>query len=208
MKKFAAVSVTGALALACLSVALPAAAQDVPKAEVSGGYQLLHIWGEADGESGSETLSKGWYGDVAGNLTKSLGIVFQVSGNYKTLQESVSNSGLTITATAHVRVHQFLGGMRVNARPNRTVTAFGQILLGAFNTSGTGEASVTAGGETTTATSEGESSTDFALQVGGGVNVMLSKTVGVRGGADYVRVFEKDTPFNGVRVVVGAVFAF
>jgi len=208
MKKFALGSVMGALVFACLSIALPAAAQDVPRAEISGGYQMLHLWAEDNGDTTSETLGKGWYADVAGNVTKSLGLLFQVSGNYKTLQESFSNAGLTATATAHVKVHQFFGGIRVNSRPNRTVTPFAQVLIGAFHTSGSAEASVTMGGQTSSASSDIESATDFALQFGGGVNIMLSKTVGVRGGVDYIRVFESDSGFNGLRVAIGAVFAF
>jgi opacity protein-like surface antigen len=208
MKSLPAGTIIAALVVASFSTAHPAAAQNVPKAEVSGGYQLLHLWAEDNGDTASETLSKGWYGDVAGNVTKSLGIVFQVSGNYKTLHESFSDAGLTVTATAHLRAHQFLGGVRVNSRPNQTVTPFVQFLVGAFHVSGSAEATATMGGESFTESSEGESSTNFALQVGGGVNIMLSKKFGVRGGADYIRIFEKDAGINAVRVAIGAVFAF
>jgi len=55
------------LALAVLAVATPAAAQDVPRVEVSGGYNFLRVF---DDELGDEqNFPAGWYADVSGNVT-------------------------------------------------------------------------------------------------------------------------------------------
>lgn len=196
---------TVSLSLVFLGIfARPAAGQDVPKAEISGGYQLLHLGG-----SDGETLDKGWYADLAGNLSKVVGIVFQVSGNYKTEQETVTNGGLTVSATVHVRTYEYMGGVRFNARPNRNVTPFGQFLVGAFHIGGEGTATATANGETLFAESSSAGSlTDFVMQLGGGVNVMISKSVGVRAGADYQRIFDSEGGVNGFRFALGGVFAF
>ena len=134
--------------------------------------------------------------------------MFQAGGNYETEKETFSFDEVVVTGTAHLKVHQFLGGMRVSGRQNRTVTPFGQFLVGAFHISVSGEATATVGGQTMTSSSDGESTTKFALQVGGGVNIMLSKKIGVRAGADYLRIFDKDTDVNAIRIAVGAVFAF
>ena len=88
------------LCLAVLVMAVPAAAQDTPKAEVSAGYQLL---GFSD-----ETLPMGWYVDVAGNLSPLFGIVFEVGGNYKSVNQSVTIFGVTNTVTADLSVHEFM----------------------------------------------------------------------------------------------------
>ena len=73
--------------LVVLGVAVPVSAQTAPRTEISGGYQFVTF--SVDGEN--ESLPKGWYFDVAGNLTPMLGVVFQVGGNYKTFEESVTH---------------------------------------------------------------------------------------------------------------------
>ena len=85
----------------------------------------------------------GWYFDVAGNLTSMLGVVFQVGGNYKSFEESATIGGITATATADVKVHDFLGGVRLNLRSNKAVVPFGQVLTGGINGSVKASASAT-----------------------------------------------------------------
>ena len=69
----------GALSLCVvlLGVALPAAAQTFPRTEISGGYQFVTFSVEGENES----IPKGWYFEVAGNLNPMIGLVFQVGGN-------------------------------------------------------------------------------------------------------------------------------
>jgi len=203
MRLAPAYRVIGMLLLA-LGTALPARAQNVPKAEVSGGYQLLAVnFDEFD-----ETLGKGWYADVAGNLGSVFSLVFQVSGNYKTFEEAASFAGVTGTLTANLKVHEFLGGVRVSARKSRAVTPFAQLLVGGVAASAEAEGRVTMGGETVFERSERESSTNFGMQVGGGATFWLGEKIGVRGAADYVTVFAEESGVNAFRVAVGVVFGF
>jgi hypothetical protein len=83
-----------------MGVAIPAFAQSAPRAELSGGYQFLNF--SSDGEN--ESMGKGWFVDVAGNLSPMLGIVFQVGGNYKSFEEFVTVGGLTVSATADLKL--------------------------------------------------------------------------------------------------------
>jgi opacity protein-like surface antigen len=166
-----------------------AAAQDTPRAEVSAGYQFFTGKGENEDEDW-ENFPAGWYADVAGNLTNTVGIVGQVSGNYKTIDESDGDIDF--------RIHTFMGGVRASS-PGR-VRGFGQFLIGGANVKASaGELSA--------------SETDLAIQLGGGVNVMSANNVGLRVGVDYLRLFAKDEgelsegeDVNGFRFVVGVVF--
>jgi hypothetical protein len=52
-------------------------------------------------------------------------------------------------------------------------------------------------------------STEFGMQYGGGVNLLLTDRVGLQAGADYVRVmFEDGGATNGARVAAGIVIPF
>ena len=185
--------------LAAMATALPVSAQSVPKVELSGGYQFLNF--SLDGEN--ESMPVGWYFDVAGNLTPMLGVVFQVGGNYKTFDESVTIGGGTLTATADLAVHAFLGGARVSARGNPALVPYGQFLVGAINSSLELTASTTIPG--LPALSQEESATNFALEVGGGVNFGFTENVGIRFGADYLRVFAEEEGIDVFRFIVGVV---
>lgn len=187
--------------LATLCIAIPVSAQTTPKTELSAGYQFMNFY--VDGEN--ESLPKGWYFDVAGNLTPILGIVFQVGGNYKTFDESFTIGTFNLSANADVKVHEFLGGVRVNARSKPAFVPFGQILVGAIN--GSVELTTTSTIPGVPSTIEEDSGTNFVLELGGGVNFGLSDSVGLRVGADYLRVFEEDAGGNLFRFHIGIVFS-
>jgi len=189
--------------LSVLATAVPVFAQSTPKVELSGGYQFLNF--SLDGEN--ESMPVGWYFDVAGNLTPMLGVVFQVGGNYKTFDESVTIGGITATASADLKVHEFLGGMRVNFRSDSAVVPFGQFLVGGINGSVRVSASTTIPGQPPFTFDDEESTTNFGLQAGGGVNFGLTDTVGVRAGADYLRVFADESGANLFRFHVGVVIS-
>ena len=55
------------LCAAIVAASAPAMAQDAPKAEVSVGYNYLH--------SSGDSMPKGWYADVTGNVTPALAVV-------------------------------------------------------------------------------------------------------------------------------------
>src|SRR3954462_359867 len=153
--------------LLCAVVAAPAAAQTAP-AELSAGYQFTR--------TPDLNLPLGWYVDVAGNVGPMLAVVGEVSGAYKSETMAVGTSSVDAT----LRLHTFMGGVRVAARTNPKLVPFGQVLLGAARLSG----GVTASGPATSVLAASDSDTEFAVQVGGGVNVMASDRVGVRLGAD------------------------
>jgi opacity protein-like surface antigen len=186
-----------------LLAAAPAAAQTTPRIQASAGYQFLHLSGEGEGES----LGKGWYGEVAGNLTPMFSAVVEVSGSYKSIDESLTVGGVTSTFTADVKLHQFLGGVRVNSRRNPAIIPFGQVLFGGVNGSVEGTGSASVGGSTIFAFSEGESSTEFAMLIGGGADFRLNDKAGIRLGAGYTRIFG-DGGANAFRVTAGVVFPF
>ena len=98
------------LCLVVLGVALPALAQDTPKAELSGGYQLVNY--SASGELASLTFSRGWYLDVGGTVNRIVSIVGEVGGAYK----SESQTMFGVTANANLQSHQFMGGLRLNCQ--------------------------------------------------------------------------------------------
>ena len=166
--------------LAAIAMAVPASAQTVPKVELSGGYQFLNF----SLSGANEAMPAGWYFDVAGNLTSMLGVVFQVGGNYKSFEESATIGGITATAAADLKVHDFLGGVRLNLRSNKAVVPFGQVLVGGINGSVKASASATIPGQAPITFDEEASGT----QAGGGVNFGLTDPIGLRAGADYLHV--------------------
>lgn len=58
----------------------PAFAQDTPRVELSGGYSLQRLRGNEVPDE-IQTMGKGWYVDVAGNVTNVFSIVGLVGGN-------------------------------------------------------------------------------------------------------------------------------
>jgi outer membrane autotransporter protein len=183
-----------------LGVAVPAAAQTAPRTEISGGYQFLTFSVE---DEDNESMPKGWYADVAGNLTPMIGVVFQVGGNYKTFDESVTVGGGTFTASADLKVHLFLGGVRLNLRQNSAFVPYGQVLVGGANSSV--ELTTTSTIPGIPSFSDEDSATNFALELGGGVNFGFTERMGVRFGVDYLRAFAEDDDVDAFRFHVGVV---
>ena len=190
-----------AMCFVALAAALPAAAQDFPRSEFSAGYQMLRL--SVDGES--ETLGKGWYVDVASNINRMFGGVFEVGGSYKSLTETTTSGGFTGTATADFKIHEIMGGLRVNSRGNPNVVPFAQVLAGLIH--GSASATVTAGttGSPVFSDSFEDSGSNFGLQIGGGVNMAMTRRLGLRVGVDYLRVFEEGGGGNAFRFGAGVV---
>ncbi|HXP47815.1 MAG TPA: outer membrane beta-barrel protein [Terriglobales bacterium] len=160
-----------------------AAAQDYPKAELFGGFSYLHA--DTEGATGAslttalgfpagtsvQTWYPGW--EVAGqyNFTKLLGIKADFSGNYGT---PVKVPGF---ALPHARTYTFLFGPVVSVRRDR-VTPFVHALFGG-NHIGADASTVL----TTPAVTE----TAFAMALGGGLDVKLTRHFGARlGQFDYL----------------------
>jgi hypothetical protein len=180
-----------AVAALLLTGVSPAFAQDTPKAEVSVGYNWLAAKESGDDDivdTEWEKFPKGFYGDIAGNISDTLSIVGQYTGNFKTFED---DSKLTIQT--------FMGGIRGSSPGN--IRGFGQVLLGGATVKAEDEAFAFE-----------ESETNLALQLGAGVNVLAGGRVGFRVGVDYLRLFAKDDSLlffedvNGFRFNVGVTF--
>jgi hypothetical protein len=143
----------------------PASAQETP-VELSGGYQLISLEPGHD----TQTLRTGWYVDVAGNLTRVLEIVGQVGGNYRS-RDGLGND-------VRFTVHEFMGGIRARTPADSRLVPFAQALAGPVR------ARLSVQGQSV-------SVTKFALQFGGGANWRLTRRIGIRVGADYLRIFNE-----------------
>ena len=172
----------------------PARAQN-SAGELSAGWRVLNIE--------EETFTAGWYADVVGNITNTFGVVAEVAGHYKSFDETRSLGGLQLTVSADARVHTFMGGVRFSVPQNPRITPFVQALVGIAHGAVDAEGSSTFGGTFTL----DESSSDAAMDLGGGVNIGLTDSMRLRLAGSYFRVFEEDAG-NGVRFAVGVVFPF
>ena len=74
-----------------MSLPIAAAAQDVPRVEVSAGWRLLMPTQELIREF-DDRFPLGWYGDVAITLTDTIAIVGDFAGCYKTIDRSYTIS--------------------------------------------------------------------------------------------------------------------
>jgi hypothetical protein len=117
-----------------------------PRAETALGWSVLHV--------SSEFLElnsvAGWTVSVAGNVSPRFGIVGDVTGNYRT--------GSTVIGVPDVSIHTFAGGPRFSARTSSGAVPFAEFLVGFTRTS------VDIG-------DDGEGSTEFTIQPGGGVDI-------------------------------------
>lgn len=166
---------------ACVIVAAtasPAVAQASPPKTIAGGYSVLREL-DTPGATAND-YTKGWFVSVGHPFAlQRLSLVGEIGGNYRrNLLKEVQ------------RLHAFLGGARFTVARSSRLTIFAQGLVGierfaepGFNESG------------------------IAVQPGGGVDLSLFKSVGVRVQGDYRIARQGDTNFKEARVVVGAVLA-
>jgi hypothetical protein len=188
------ISVIAAIVTLVFAIPQPAQAQG----EFSAGWSVLHFE--------EETFSRGWYADALGSLTDSVSVVGQVSGQYRTLDETRVVTGFPVGVEADLGIHSFMGGIRLSAQQNSQIVPFGQALFGLVRGTASFEGSTTVAGRTFTV-DDSESDSEAAFDLGGGVNVGLTDTFGLRFAASYFRVIE-DGASNSVRFAVGAVFPF
>lgn len=182
------VAVTG---LCSFAAAAPAAAQ-TSRMDVSGGYQFTN---------GQGLNLNGWYADLSVPFTKLTSFVGDFSGSY--MSQSLSDTFFSVDAS--LSVHTFMGGVRFAKKFQSNLVPFGQALAGGATSHATAKFS---GGFLELVTLDpldvSGTSTDFAIQLGGGLDVMIHPKFGVRAGVSYVRIFT-NSGFNGFRVDVGGV---
>jgi opacity protein-like surface antigen len=168
-----------------VSVASVAMAEEAPKAEVSLGYAYLHddSFGDFD-LSGSMPL--GWMASANFNVNNWLGVVVDVSGNYKS-EDTVLGEEVDFS------VYGLHGGLRFSSYKNPAVTPYFQALAG-----------VTRG--SVSFVGFDESASDFSIQPGIGVIVRLSDSIGLDLGGDYRLIFSDEEKGNEFRAHAGIVF--
>ncbi len=149
-----------------------------PKSETSLGWSFLHV----SGEFLDLNSALGWNVSVAGNVSPWLGIVGDATGNYK--------AGLTIN-DPDVAIHTFTGGLRFSNRNSPVAVPFAEFLVGLTRTS-------------FDINGVGESTTEFTIQPGGGVDIGNERAA-ARLSVAWRRVFYEGTPTNMLRFVGGVV---
>ena len=169
------------VALLLVVVSGPAMAQVTPAVEIGLGYAFLR-----DDEI-DEDLPLGWYADIAGNLTSSLGLVGEIGGSYKTIDSGLGDDTLDVKLS----IHTAMGGLRLTHRGD-SANFYLQVLAGAAKAK-------------VTFMDESDSVTDFALQPGVGLEFGTGGSVGLRIGADYRRVFSEGQGVNQWRATAGVV---
>lgn len=161
--------------------AVPGYAQTVNDWHVAAGISFMNASpGAEDGGTAS-----GWLVGGGARVTPLIDVVGEVGGNYKSFEENVIDSTLSLVSV--------LAGPRIASRGSATFTPFGQLLIGMHRRSLDIEGVST-------------SATDFALQPGAGVDWFFQPNLGLRAGADYRRVFADDEGLDHWRFHVGIVY--
>jgi opacity protein-like surface antigen len=174
MKRFTLVAVL----LLCMS-AIAAAADDVPKAEIFGGYSFLRL---DTGHSQNAFYNlNGWDASATFNVNKNIGLVADFGGAYGTIESTVDT-----------KVHSFLFGPKFAVRKEK-VTPFAQALFGVVNA----KHSVGA---------FNASQNDFGMAIGGGLDINAGKKIAIRiAQAEYLMTTNDSDTFNHFRFSAGIV---
>ena len=165
-----------------------------PKAEVFGGYSYLR---------NNSNGFNGWTAQGTVNFARYFGVTAQVDGNYRNAVNLSSFSVLGISPSASQHLYDFLAGPTATARLGKS-SVFAHALFGAAHSSlGAGVSLPFIGGISTGLTS----ATGFAMALGGGVDIGLSKRVAIRVvQIDYLRTqfSATDALLTGLSSSIGA----
>jgi hypothetical protein len=165
----------------------PSSGQDidtlpVPIAELSAGYVLMQD------TSVEHRYPAGWYFAAAANLNQWFGVVGETSGSYRS-NEATFLSG-TMTLSERAQVYTFMGGPRFFRKIGRIVP-FGQGLVG-IATERLQQTETRTEGYAAGVSTWSPSSSNLAVQPGGGVTIYLAERVGLRVSGDYRIVVDTD----------------
>ena len=166
------------LILCCVPLAV-AQSDDRSRFEFFAGYSVLRTNYKAERRDpttvivvafdGKQTFN-GFNASATVNLTGGLGLTGDFSGHFKTNKTPDPLGG---TIDVHTRVFNVLGGPQYRFGGNSRVTPFVRVLAGIANTHSKLELH-------SLNVSDTASSTDFAMALGGGVDVRVSERVGLR----------------------------
>src|SRR5215467_13685811 len=182
---------------------LPALAQNYPSAELSGGFSYLHI------QRGGNLY--GWDASVAGNFNRWFGLAGEFSGHYGSNDAAgtavlvpVPLPPATFTVSNGSSVYTFLFGPRISYRRAKRITPFGHVLPGFARSA----FSVTVSAPPFSSHIAG-SSTAFAMAVGGGLDLGLTRSFAFRMiQADYLLTHFGGRNQNNARITTGLVYRF
>ena len=197
--------------LAIYSFCAFASAQSERNTEFFGGFSVLRTDYEATPPlppvpvivafEGSQTLM-----GVNGSVTRHIRSGFGITGDFSWHTKKISDPnplGGTIDTT--ITVYNILGGAQFKFRRNGRVSPFLHALAGVAHT----KVKLSATG----LTSDSDATTDFAMALGGGVDVRVNDRIAIRAiQADYNPIFLRgpalgfDGPANNLRFSFGVVF--
>ncbi|MEW6206761.1 MAG: porin family protein [Acidobacteriota bacterium] len=159
------------------------AQESYPRFEIFGGYSYFN----SDQFIERESLHvPGFTASVAGNVNHYFGVAAEISGQYG----EATIPGIRLNPQFDVNTYTFLFGPRLTHRKGGA-NFFGHVLFGAARTK----------------VETFDSETDFAFAVGGGVDINVSKRLGVRLiQFDYLPIRGEDDTSHNFRAQVGFVF--
>jgi len=156
--------------------------QDAPRFEIYGGGAFLR--------DPDDFNRWGWVASFTGNMNEWFGIKGEVAGYY--------NDGDT--------VHTFLGGPQFTLRKSARIQPWAHFLAGLQHNDVSVFHILQPGGGALPFPRIVYQSTHFTWQPGGGVDVSLSRRVGLRFGMDYVRAMRDFRDVDHYRAHAGVVF--
>ena len=182
-----------------VSVAQDIGSLPVPLVELSGGYVLMRD------TSTENRYPRGWYASGGMNMNQWFGLFAEAGGSYRSLDDTFLDGAGRLAEKA--QVYTVLGGPRFFHKTGRLVP-FAQVLVGAATRRLQ---------QTTTLAGEGpgagvntwkHSSTSFAIQPGGGLEVYLTEGLGVVVEGDYRSIIDQndDSVWHELRVLTGFTF--
>jgi hypothetical protein len=197
-----------------LTSAASAFADDTSKGEVSGGWRYYHATIASSvsltGANPANDFPKGWYGDVAGNLSPKFAIVGEVGGFYRSDDKTTTIGSTTTAESSDITLHTFMGGIRVRAPQNPKIIPFGQVLFGGEHNSAsydrTFTISIPGNSIPPSKITRDETASGAALALDGGMTVAFG-SIGVRMSGGYVRMFG-DADADAFRFSLGGAYRF
>ncbi len=184
-----------ATVVSLLLVGISALAQDAPRAEAFGGYQIIRTH-----DNGNSFALNGWNASLSGFFNRYVGITTDLAGTYGTPKFTVPQVGRTDVDT---RMYTFMFGPVVRFSNPTRLQPFAHALFGGAHLKANGGVGGVGG------TTISQSDTGFAWALGGGVDFKALPLVGIRlGQIDYVRTNIGDTSQNNFRYSAGIVLRF
>jgi hypothetical protein len=187
----------------------PAFAQDSSHGELSAGLRYYHATINSVVTPIQLPLPndypKGWYADVAINVSPKFAIVGEAGGTYHADEDGTTTGPVSTQESFDVKFHTFMGGVRVRAPQHAALVPFGQVLFGGEHDSSVDDRTTTFFQNVVSSRREGVSS-NAVLALDAGVTAAVG-WIGARASVGYVRLFS-DADSDAFRFSLGGVFRF